>query len=73
VTPAGLEALIRQLVPDNGVAASLVAKVESIASAPNAQAKAGKLGAFDNEVDAQAGKAISPANAALLKQFAAAL
>jgi hypothetical protein len=73
VTPAGLEALIRQLVPDRGIAASLVAKVESIASAPNAQAKTGKLGAFDDEVDAQAGKAITPAVAALLKQFAAAL
>ena len=62
VTPASLETLIGQLVADNGVANSLVAKID-----------AGSVAAFDHEVDAQTGKKISAADAALLKQLAAAL
>ena len=73
VTPTSLEALIGQLVTDAGVAAGLEAKAAAIASAPNANAKAGKLKAFDNQVDAQVGKSITAEQAALLKQLAAAL
>jgi len=62
VTPSSLETLIGQLVGDSGVANSLVAKI-----------KAGNVAAFDHEVDAQTGKKISAADAALLKQLAAAL
>src|SRR5262249_4289167 len=50
----------------------LCAKAEAIAAAPNASAKAGKLTAFENQVDAQA-KRLSSDQAALLVQLAAAL
>jgi hypothetical protein len=72
-TASSLEALIGQLVSDQTIVSSLVAKVDSIASAPNANAKAGKVAAFDNQIDAQTGKSISADQAALLKQLAAAL
>ena len=62
VTPASLETLVDQLVGDHGIANSLVAKLQ-----------ARNVKAFDNEVDAQTGKKISAADAALLKQLAAAL
>lgn len=55
------------------IAQSLTAKLNGICSAPNANAKNGKLGAFNHEVDAQTDKALTTINAALLKQFAAAL
>jgi hypothetical protein len=73
VTAASLETLIGRLVSDPGVAAALQAKVEAVAAAPNGNAKAGKVAAFDNQVDAQTGKAIGAADAALLEQLVAAL
>jgi hypothetical protein len=62
VTPASLENVVRLLVADHGIASSLLAKID-----------AGNVAAFDHEVDAQTGKKISAADAALLKQLAAAL
>lgn len=62
VTPASLETLVSRLVGDHGIANSLVAKLQT-----------GNVKAFDNEVDAQTGKKISAADAALLEQLAAAL
>jgi hypothetical protein len=41
------------------IANSLLQKAQGIASAPNANAKAGKLQAFINEVNAQTGKALT--------------
>ena len=73
VDASSLEQLLQQIVDDSGVASSLSAKVDAIATAPNANAKAGKLKAFDNEVDAQTGKSISADVAAMLKQLAASL
>jgi hypothetical protein len=72
-TASALEALIGQLVSDKTVVSSLVAKVDSVATASNANAKAGKVAAFDNEIDAQTGKSITADQAALLKQLIAAL
>jgi hypothetical protein len=62
VTASGLETLVGRLVTDHGVANSLEAKLA-----------AGNLAAFDHEIDAQTGKKISAADAALLKQLAASL
>jgi len=52
---------------------SLVAKIDSVATAPNANAKSNKVAAFDNEIDAQTGKSITADQATLLKQLIAAL
>jgi hypothetical protein len=73
VTAVALDNVIARLVTDPGVAASLQQQVNGIASAPNANAKAGKLGAFINLVNAQTGKSITPANAAILIALAKAL
>jgi hypothetical protein len=73
VDASSLEQLVQQLVGDAAGASSLSAKVDAIATAPNANAKAGTLNAFDNELDAQTDKTISATDAALLKQLAAAL
>ena len=73
VTASSLETLIDRLVGDQSIAGALVAKVDAVVSAPNANAKAGKVAAFDNQVDAQTGKTISADDAALLEQLVAAL
>jgi hypothetical protein len=73
VDASSLAQLVQQLVGDAAGASSLSAKVDAIATAPNANAKAGTLNAFDHELDAQTGKTISATDAALLKQLAAAL
>jgi len=62
-----------RLVPDAGAASSLTEQVRAIGSAPNAGAKEGKLKAFVQHVNAQAGKKISPADAALLITLASNL
>lgn len=51
----------------------LKAGVDSIASAPNAQAKAGKLQAFTNDVNAQTGKALTAQQAKALIKYAGML
>jgi hypothetical protein len=48
-------------------------QADGISSAPNAQAKAGKLRAFINHVNAQRGKALSPAEADYLIALAHAI
>lgn len=74
VTEASLDNLIRRFFGSNQSAANgLIAKVHSLVTAPNANAKSGKLGAFDNQVDAKTGNPLTAAQAALLKQLAAAL
>lgn len=70
VTPGGLIRLILQHVPDPSVASSLRKKVESIAGASNANAKAGATGAFRGFVSAKTGKGVSEQTAALLSHLA---
>lgn len=73
VTCAGLKTLVGQFSTNGGEATSLKAKIDSICAAPNGNAKAGKLGAFDNEVTAQTGKSLTVQQADVLIRFAAAL
>ena len=74
VTEASLGNLITRFFGGNGNGANgLLAKLHAIVTAPNANAKSGKLGAFDNQVDAKTGNPLTNAEAALLKQLAAAL
>ena len=70
---AGLSNLIGQFVTDPGVAQSMQSQVGSIASAPNANAKAGKLDAFSHFLSAQTGKSLSAQQAAILLRLASAL
>ena len=70
VNAGGLDGLIGQLVTNPGVASSLQSQIGSIASAPNANAKAGKFNAFTNLVNAQTGKALNATQAALLTRLA---
>lgn len=73
VSATALNKVIGRLVTNPSVAASLQEHVNAIASAPNANAKAGKLNAFINAVNAQTGKSITSANAAILIALAKAL
>ena len=73
VTVDSLTQFILQIVADPQTAGGLVASVNSIGQAPNAQSKAGKLTAFDNKVNAQSGKKLTADQAAALEQLAAML
>jgi hypothetical protein len=74
VTEASLDSLIGRFFGSNQTGANgLIAKVHAIVTAPNANAKQGKLNAFDSQVDAKTGDPLTAAQAALLKQLAAAL
>jgi hypothetical protein len=73
VTCASLESLIGQWVSVPDVVSGLDAKVDAVCAAPTGTAKNGKLGAFDNQVAAQAGKSVTQPRATLLEQYAAAL
>ncbi len=59
-----LAALIRRCTADGGVEDALLKKLEQVASAPNANARAGKIGALRNQVQAQTGKAVDAGCAA---------
>lgn len=65
-----LDQAVRAYLGDTGVATSLRQQIESIASAPNGIAKAGKLGAFINRLNALRGKALTPEQADDLTAFA---
>jgi len=73
VNATSIDAVIARLVSDPTVAASLQDQANAIASAPNANAKDGKLNAFVNHVNAQTGKAITTENAAILITLATGL
>lgn len=73
VTCGAVKALIRLWVSNRGIADALSAKVDSICAALNANAKRGKVGAFTNQVAAQAGKTLTKEHANLLEQYVAAL
>ena len=76
VTYESLRSLTRQFVGQRGILNSLEAKLnaaEAAAARGNAQAKAGAIGAFINELQAQAGKSLTAAQAATLIALAQAL
>lgn len=73
VNAAAIGSVITRLVTNDGVAASLTAESNAVASAPNATAKAGKLKAYINHVRAQTGKSITPDAAAVLITLAQSL
>ncbi len=76
VTPASLVNLVRRFVANEGIATSLVQKLENAAAAEargDLGAKAGLLAAFINEVEAQRGKTLTPAQASVLIALAGAL
>ena len=56
-----------------GAAEGLNAKLTAAAKAPNANARSGQLGAFENQVRAQTGKALTAAQADTLLRLVAAL
>jgi hypothetical protein len=65
-TAAATATLVDQFVTNTGVAGGLTAKLEAAASAANANARAGHLNAFINQVNAQIGKTLTAAQAAIL-------
>lgn len=65
--------VIGRVVSDPWVVQALLAKLNAIMTAPNGNARAGAVGAFISQVNAQTGSSISPANAALLIQLVGAL
>ena len=76
ITYSGLGNLVQQFVIKTGVANSLLTKLGNAQKADangNANAKAGMIAAFINEVEAQTGKAVSAENAAILIALANAL
>ncbi|HVC88946.1 MAG TPA: HYR domain-containing protein [Gaiellaceae bacterium] len=69
-------ALVQQFSTKAGIANSLCVKLQAAAAAAargQAKTEANDLNAFDNEVAAQSGKALTADQATLLAQFAAAL
>jgi predicted extracellular nuclease len=76
VTASALCSLVESMVDKEGIAAALCAKLEAAAASAargNPSAKAGQIGAFINQVNAQRGKAISDADATRLIALAEAL
>jgi parallel beta-helix repeat protein len=71
VTCDSLSALVRQFVTKHGIVNSLLAKLDHakakmVAGPDTLPSKAGIIGAFINEVEAQSGKALSKEHAAIL-------
>jgi hypothetical protein len=73
VNATSLGNLIDTFVSNAGVAQAMKSELQSIVAAPNANAKAGKLKAFINHVNAQTGKSVSAGHAAILIRLASAL
>jgi hypothetical protein len=73
VTTGALCALVRLMVEKEGIASALCAKLEAAAASEardDAHAKAGQIGAFINQVNAQRGKSVSDADATRLIELA---
>jgi hypothetical protein len=66
VTYQGLGSLVDRFVADGGVANSLTTKLRAAESARNANARAGQLGAFVNQLNALRGRQLSAEHADLL-------
>jgi hypothetical protein len=73
VTPASLQALINRFCTNPGVATALDQRVNAIANAPNAGAKAGMLQAFTQQVRAETGRTLTSDQATVLSTLANAL
>jgi hypothetical protein len=73
VTSTSLSHLVSQFVSDPSVVQGLNDKLSAIATAASPTAKAGMVGAFISQVQAQTGKSITAANAAILIQMVSAL
>ena len=73
VPTESLQTLVSRFCINVDVADGLNAKLAAAARAPNANARAGQLGAFENQVRAHAGKALSADQAATLLRLVAAL
>jgi hypothetical protein len=69
VTAPSLCHLTEMFSDDAGAANGLCAKIYAVASAPNAIDKEGKLLAFDNQVNAQTGNALTSDQASILKRL----
>jgi HYR domain/PKD domain len=70
---ASLQDLVSRFCTNAGVADGLNAKLAAAAKAPNANPRAGQLGAFENQVRAQRGKALTAEQADTLLRLVAAL
>jgi hypothetical protein len=64
-----LQQLVNSYCDNPGICNALNAKLTAAANANNANARAGQLGAFVNQVNAQTGKCLTPAEAAILLQL----
>jgi predicted extracellular nuclease len=76
VTTDSLCSLVESMVAKEGIASALCEKLEAAAASEargNANAKAGQIGAFINQINAQRGKSISDVNATRLIDLAEAL
>jgi hypothetical protein len=73
VSATALQSLVSRFSTSADVAAGLNAKLAAAAKAPNANARAGQLGAFANQVRAQTGKALTTDAATTLLRLMAAL
>lgn len=73
VSCTSLKALVSRFSSDASVTSGLNAKLDAVCSAPNASARAGKLGAFDNQLSAQTGKALTAVQADVLRRLAESL
>jgi hypothetical protein len=73
VTEKSLCNLTRRFTTKPPIADSLCAKLDAASRAPTPKARAGQLRAFLNQLDAQTGKAFSPADAAILSKLVQAL
>ena len=72
-TFASFHAVLVELLGDSNLLNSLQVKINAAAKASNASARAGSLNAFVNEVNAQTGKKITAAQAAVLLQLVQSL
>ena len=72
VNATSLQGLTSQFVTDSGIASALNAKLAGVASS-NANAKAGKIQAFVNQVKAQSGKSLTAQQANILINLAQSL
>ena len=70
---SALEDLVTQFSTSAGIANALNAKLTAASEAPNAKTRENQLNAFENEVRAQAGKALTAEQASVLIDLADAL
>jgi hypothetical protein len=72
-TPSGLRSLVGQFSTNPAVSGGLDSKLDAIDQAPDANAKAGSVHAFINQVKAQTGKALTADQASTLIELVQAL